>query len=288
MSDGRIALVISDVDGTLVNHDKQLAPATADAVRRLREAGVPFTLISARPPSGVLPLVATLGIEGPVGAFNGGTIFKAPEYLADGVTVERHTIDPDVVRGMFALMKGEPVSAWVFSDGQWHADTLDNPHVRHERIAANQEPTVLADMSELYDTADKVTFVSDDPALLGRLTRAGQERFGDRATIGQSQTYYLDITDTAANKGTGVEALARAHDVPLAQVAVFGDMNNDVPMFDLAGFSVAMGQAPADVKARADAVSTSNDEDGVAHAIDTMILPRLGVPTRLQRQGGSK
>ena len=288
MTDGRIALVISDVDGTLVDHDKHLSPATADAVRRLREAGVPFTLISARPPSGVLPLVTTLGIEGPVGAFNGGTIFKAPDYLADGTTVERHTIDPAVVRGMFALMEGQPVSAWVFSEGKWHADTLDNPHVPHERIAANQEPTVLADMTHLYDRADKVTFISDDPVLLGRLTREGHDRYGAKATIGQSQTYYLDITDLAANKGTGVEALARAHDVALAQVAVLGDMNNDVPMFDLAGFSVAMGQAPDDVKARADAVSTSNDDDGVAHAIDTMILPRLGVPARLQVQGGSR
>ena len=283
VSDGHIALVISDVDGTLVDRKKQLAPATVDSVRRLREAGVPFTIISARPPSGVMPLVTTLGIEGPVGAFNGGTIFRA-----DGTTVERHTIYPAVVRGMFALVAGEPVSAWMFSEGQWHADTLDNPHVPNERIAANQEPVVLTDMSGLYDKADKVTFVSDDPALLGRLTREGHDRYGEKATIGQSQTYYLDVTDLAANKGTGVEALARAHGVALAQVAVFGDMNNDVPMFDLAGFSVAMGQAPADVKARADAVSTSNDDDGVAHAIDTMVLPRLGVPARLQVQGGTK
>ena len=282
VTDGRIALVVSDVDGTLVDHDKRLSPATADAVRRLREAGVPFTLISARPPSGVLPLVTTLGIEGSVGAFNGGTLFKA-----DGTTVERHTIDPDVVRGMFELVAGEPVSAWVFADGTWHADTLENPHVAKERIAASQEPTVLPDLSPLFDDADKLTFVSDDTALLGRLTREAQARFGARATVGQSQTYYLDVTDLAANKGTGVEALAAAHGVALAQVAVLGDMNNDVPMFDRAGFSVAMGQAPDAVKARADAVSTSNDDDGVAHAIDTMILPRLGVPARLEEQGGS-
>lgn len=275
--DGRIALVISDVDGTLVNHDKQLEPGTADAVRRLREAGVPFTLISARPPSGVLPLVATLGIEGPVGAFNGGTLFRP-----DGSTIERHRIDPEVVAGMVELVRGEPVSVWLFADGRWHADTLDNPHVPHERISAAQEPTITADMAPLYGEADKLTIVCDDPELIGRLTAEGQERFGTRATVGRSQTYYLDVTDLAANKGAGVEALADAHGVPLAQVAVFGDMNNDVPMFDRAGFSVAMGQAPADVRARADEVSTTNDEDGVANAIDRFILPRLGVPARLQ------
>ncbi|WP_254606318.1 Cof-type HAD-IIB family hydrolase [Sphingomonas bacterium] len=281
MSDGRIALVISDVDGTLVDRDKRLSSATVDAVRRLREAGAAFTLISARPPSGVLPLVTTLGIEGPVGAFNGGTIFTP-----DGGTVERHVVAAEVVRGMFELAAGRPVSVWLFSEGQWHADTLDNPHVAHERIAASQEPVVLSDMSALYDKTDKLTFVSDDAAMLGALVAEGQARFGQRATIARSQTYYGDITDLAANKGTGIEALAAAHGVTLAQVAVLGDMNNDLPMFDRAGFSIAMGQASPDVKARADAVSTSNDDDGVAHAIDTLILPRLGVPGRLRVQGG--
>ena len=282
MSDGRIRLVISDVDGTLVNHDKQLEPGTADAVRRLRAAGVPFTLISARPPSGVEPLVATLGIQGPVGAFNGGTIFKA-----GGEVLERRTVDPEVARGVVELAKTEPVSIWVFANGEWHADTLDNPHVARERISANQEPTVVSDFSALYGDADKITIVSDDADLLGRLTAKARARYGERATVGQSQIYYLDVTAIAANKGDGVAALAAAHDVDLAQVAVFGDMNNDLPMFDRAGFAVAMGQAPAEVRARADAVSATNDEDGIAVAIDRFILPRLGAPARLQAEGGT-
>ena len=282
MSDGRIRLVISDVDGTLVNHDKQLEPGTADAVRRLRAAGVPFTLISARPPSGVLPLLATLGVEGPVGAFNGGTIFKP-----DGSTVERHVVDPAVVEGVIGLVKDEPVSVWVFAGGVWHADSADNPHVPRERLSAFQEPTITTDFSPLYADTDKLTIVSDDPALLGRLTDEAQARYGAQATVGRSQTYYLDVTDRAANKGDGVTALAAAHGVDLRQVAVFGDMNNDLPMFDRAGVSVAMGQAPAEVKARADEVSTSNDDDGVANAIDRFILPRLGAPARLQAEGGT-
>jgi Cof subfamily protein (haloacid dehalogenase superfamily) len=277
---GPIRLVISDVDGTLVNKAKQLTPATIDAVRRLQASGVPFTAISARPVSGVMPMVAALGIEGPVAAFNGGTIFKA-----DGSTVERHVIDPAVVRGMAELAASYPVSTWVFADGQWHTDTLDNPHVPHERISANQEPVVLADMSGLYDRADKVTYVHDDPELLGRLTAEGQHRFSGKATVGQSQTYYLDVTDLQANKGAGITALAAAHGVPLEQVAVLGDMHNDVPMFDLAGFAIAMGQAPDAVKARADEVTASNEEDGVARAIDTIILPRIGAPERLQQAG---
>ena len=278
---GRIGLVVSDVDGTLTNHAKELTPAVVDAVRRLEGAGVPFTLISARPMSGVIPLATTLGVTGPLAAFNGGVIFT----LEGGVS-ERHIVAPEVVKGMAELAKGTPVAMWIFADDRWHADTLDNAHIQRERLSSFQEPAITADMGSLFDKVDKMVLVHDDQAVLGPLAAEGQRRYGAIATVAQSQTYYLDVTDLQANKGAGVSALAATAGVPLARVAVLGDMWNAVPMFDLAGFAVAMGQAPDGVKARADAVSTSNDEDGVAHAIDALILPRIGAPERVRAAGG--
>ena len=271
MSDAsRFGLVISDVDGTLVNHDKQLTPGVADAVKRLVAAGLPFTLISARCPLGIQPLIDALGVKGPVAAYNGGVI-----YAADGEVIERHTIPAEVTRGVLALAAAAPVSTWVFADGVWHADTTDNPHVPRERLSANQEPTIVADFTQFVERAEKLTLVSDDAPVLARLSAEAIAKHGGQATIAQSQTYYLDVTASAANKGDAVAALARAHGVPLNKVAVFGDQFNDVPMFDRAGFSVAMGQAPDGVKAKADEVSTSNEEDGVAVAIDRYILPKV-------------
>jgi len=262
-----IRLVISDVDGTLVRKDKSLSPQVIAAVHRLREAGIAFTLISARPVSGVLPLIAPLGIDIPLAAINGGIIFRP-----DGSVIARHRIDPEVVRGMFELAADLPVDCWVFADGQWYASSLAGVHVGHERISSNQEPVLRADFSDLYDRADKVTFVSDDAPVLKGLANRGIAKFGQRATIGQSQTYYLDVTDTRANKGDGVTELAAMLGVDLAQVAVFGDMDNDLAMFARAGTSVAMGQAPDAVRAAATFVSSSNEQDGVAHAIDAFVL----------------
>jgi hypothetical protein len=102
-----------------------------------------------------------------------------------------------------------------------------------------------------------------------------REAFGGRATIGMSQTYYLDVTHPLANKGDGIAILARIAGVELTEVAVLGDQYNDVPMFQRAGIAISMGQAPEPVKAEADYVSTSNDDDGVAHAIETILLPML-------------
>jgi hydroxymethylpyrimidine pyrophosphatase-like HAD family hydrolase len=74
-----------------------------------------------------------------------------------------------------------------------------------------------------------------------------------------------------ANKGDGVASIASAMNIPLANVAVIGDMPNDLPMFARAGLSIAMGQAPDVVRTAADWTTTSNEEDGVAHAIDRLI-----------------
>ena len=265
-----IRLVVSDVDGTLVRKDKSLSPGVIAAVGRLREAGMPFTLISARPVSGVMPLVAPLGIDIPLAAVNGGIIFRP-----DGTVLSACHVDRAVIVGVLEIVGDAPVDCWVFADGRWYATSDQGVHVEHERIASAQEPVIRDDFADFYDRVDKLTIVSDDAPLLKNLADKAQAKFGTVATIGQSQTYYLDVTGITANKGDGVAALAKMLGVDLADVAVFGDMDNDVAMFDRAGFSVAMGQAPDAVKASADAVSTSNEQDGVAHAIDAFILPKV-------------
>ena len=135
---------------------------------------------------------------------------------------------------------------------------------------------IIDDVSDLLDRADKITFVSDDEPVLRDLHHRGAD-FHELATIVQSQTYYLDVTALAANKGAGVAALAAAADIPLEAVAALGDQANDVPMLERVGLSIAMGNAPDAVKARAAHVTEANDADGVAAAIDSLILPRIGV-----------
>lgn len=265
-----LAFVISDVDGTLVNKDKRLTPPTIEAVTRLQAAGVPFTIISARPPSGLAFLVEALKPTGPIAAFNGGTII-AP----DGEIVEHRTLDPAVVEQSFALASQSAATPWVFAQGRWHILDPGNPHVPHEVLASAQQPVVDTDPTPLFGAVDKLTWVSDDHDLLLDLQAKMRAGFDHAATIGMSQTYYLDLTHPLANKGEGVAALARIGGVDLASVAVLGDQYNDVPMFERAGIAICMGQAPEPVKARADYISTSNDEDGVAHAIDTILLPML-------------
>lgn len=262
-----MTLIVCDVDGTLVDSNKALSEANKAAIARARAAGIGFTIISARPRSGMVWIADALALDGPMGAFNGGIVFDR-----SGTVLHHETIDPVAARGVIALMGDAPVDRWVFADDRWYASSSVGLHVEHERKSSALEPIVADDMDALLDRADKITFVSDDAPLLKHWCERAAEAFGDRATIAQSQTYYLDVTARGANKGDGIAALAQAMGVGLAYTIAIGDQANDLAMFARAGRSIAMGNAPDAVKAKADAVTLSNNDSGVAHAIETMIL----------------
>ena len=264
--DAPIWLLVSDIDGTLVRNDKSLAPATIGAFARLRAAGVKATLISARPPSGMLALAQALDIQGPLGAFNGGTILRG-----DGTIENAHRLEPAVARTTLALLDRAGVDVWLFARGLWYARTAQGVRVPHERLAADIEPTLVSGFDDI-DQVDKIVGLSEDFVGLERLEDVVKQAIGASATIARSQPYFLDITAPAANKGDGVAAIAQAAGVPLPQVAVIGDMPNDLPMFARAGLSIAMGQAPEAVRTAADVVTASNEQDGVAAAIDRILL----------------
>lgn len=265
-----IRLIVSDVDGTLVRHDKSLTEATVAAFERLRAASVPATLISARPPTGIAWIAEKLAIDLPLAAFNGGTLF-----LRDGTIISAVRLEPDIAGLALETIGAAGVDIWLFADGRWYARNADSPHTPRERLSAGIDVTLTDDLFALAGRADKIVGVSDDSPLLADVERRLKEAAGGRATVARSQAYYLDVTAVAANKGAGLKALAAAVGVPLENVMVLGDMSNDLPMFAEAGYAVAMGQAPEQVKAGADAVTLSNEEDGVAAAIDRLLAGTL-------------
>jgi Cof subfamily protein (haloacid dehalogenase superfamily) len=274
-----IALVISDVDGALVTAEKVLTPAAVAAVRGLGIAGIGFTLISSRPPRGMAGLVAELDIRLAFGGFNGGSL-----ATPDQVLIEAHPLAADIARRMLALLAARGVEAWVFADGDWRLTDPDGPNVPLERLTVGFDPTVVAGFDDVIGRIDKIVGVSDDQALLANVEAEAKALVGAKASILRSQLGYLDVTSPQSNKGDGVSALCQRIGVDLSRTAVIGDMFNDVAMFARAGFSIAMGQAPEAGKARADAVTLSNTEDGFASAVSRLILPRAPRPAAAGRR----
>ncbi|MBS9477439.1 Cof-type HAD-IIB family hydrolase [Ancylobacter radicis] len=264
----RIRLMVSDVDGTLVNRAKEVTPATVEAVRRLRAAGVEFAAVSARPPRGMKLLNEAIGLD-IFGGFNGGTILRRDYSL-----VEQTLIDPAAVRKGLDMMVPRGASVWVFADNEWYITDPSNPYVAGETRTVAFEPTLVSDFGDHIERAGKIVFSSTDFDMLAASEPELQALVGAGATARRSQAKYLDLTPPGTDKGYAVRAFARHFGVPLEEVAVIGDMANDLPMFGVAGLAIAMGNGAPEVKERADVVSVTNEEDGVAYAIEHFVLPR--------------
>ncbi len=266
-----IKLVVSDVDGTMVTTDKVLTPATIDAAHRLRQAGVHLALVSSRPPRGMAFLTMDLGLTGPLGGFNGGTILS-PE----GEVIEELFVPEDAVRSSLALFERHGVFPWLFAGNQWVIKDIAGDYVHKELHTVRFEPTVVDDFTPFLARCGKVVGASAQFDLLAECETELQGVLGDTAHAHRSQQYYLDVTNPSADKGTAAHAFAKWYGVDIAEVCAIGDQQNDVPMFRVAGHSIAMGNAPPPVAAQAKQHTASNEQDGWAAAIDRFVLPQAG------------
>jgi Cof subfamily protein (haloacid dehalogenase superfamily) len=264
-----IRLVVSDVDGTMVTTDKTLTPATIAAAHRLRDAGIHLALVSSRPPRGMMHVQLALGLAGPLGGFNGGTILAPDETV-----IEARLVPEQAVRTTLALFEKRGIGAWLFADNKWIIRDINGDYVPKERRTVAFEPTVVDDFGPYVARCGKVVGASAKFALLAECEAELHTLLGHTANAHRSQQYYLDLTNPDADKGTALHAIAKWYGVDPAEVAGIGDMTNDVPLFHAAGLSIAMGNAPPAVAAEAQEHTASNEEDGWAHAIDTFILPR--------------
>ena len=262
----RIALVVSDVDGTLLTKDKRLTDVNKAAVQRLHEAGIGFTITSSRPAIGMRFLTEPLAITLPVGPFNGSSIVD-PQMNP----VEQHLIPTSAVQKSLDLLNEYGVDIWLFTNEEWLTKHPDGEYVPNEKRAIRADPTVIDDFTPYVSRACKVVGSSSNFALLARCEKEMQKALGTQATAVRSQDYYLDITPPGQNKGTFVQAMARRLGISTDEVATIGDMHNDVAMFEVSGLSFAMGNANDDVKQRAKRVTASNEEDGFAKAMDVVL-----------------
>jgi Cof subfamily protein (haloacid dehalogenase superfamily) len=269
MTADRVKLVVSDVDGTIVRTDKSLAPSTIEAAARLRAAGIPLAIVSARPPRGMAYIQEGLQLTGPLAGFNGGRLVGP-----DGRVLEEHLVPEAAARTALALFVARGLTVFLFTGDDWLITDPNGAHVGHERRTVRFDPVVVDSFEPYMAGVAKLVGVSNDAPYLAAAETELQRLLGGAANAKRSQTYYLDLTAQEANKGNAVRMLAAAQGVRLEEVAVLGDMLNDVPMFEVAGFSVAMGNASDELKARASAATSGNDSDGWAEAIDALILPR--------------
>lgn len=261
-----IALVVSDIDGTLVTPDKQITPAARAAVTALRQRGIGFSLTSSRPGYGMQALIRELDLQLPIGPFNGSSVV-APDLAV----LDEHVVPPDAARQSVAFLARKNFDIWLFTGTEWLAHRDDDRYVPREQHAISTAPRFISDDAPYLDRCCKIVGVSGDFARLADGEAELKAMIGAQAHVARSQNYYLDITPPGHDKGTFVAALGARLGVPMASIATIGDMPNDVPMFGVSGLSFAMGNASDAVKAKASRITASNTEDGFARAMDEVL-----------------
>lgn len=262
-----VKLLIADVDGTLLTHDKVLTERAQRAARGLKRRGIRLAITSGRPPRGMAMLVAPLALEEPIAGFNGG-VFARPDLSI----LESHALDAGTASQAIAGLAEVHLDAWVYSDNDWFVRDAGGSHVSCEASTVKFEPRVVESYDALLVRAAKIVGVSDDYPRVRQADADLQRALGPRASVSRSQNYYLDITHPLANKAAVVDYHAARLGIAAEAICTIGDGPNDVLMFRRSGCSIAMGNAADEVKAEAKVVTDSCDDDGFAKALERYLL----------------
>ena len=263
-----IRMVIADVDGTLVTQEKVLTKRAAEAVLRLHEAGIQFSVTSGRPPRGMAMLIEPLKLTQPLAAFNGGVLIK-PDLTT---VVDQKFLPAAVPEKVIEAIEKHGLDVWVYTDTGWFVRDPNAAHVAREQWTVKFSPTVVKTFGGLLGRVAKIVGVSDDYERVAKCEKDVQQAGGTHISAARSQPYYLDVTHPQANKGGVVLAMSKLLNIPAEEIATIGDMPNDVLMFEKSGVSIAMGNASAEVQASATYVTATNEEEGFAKAMEEFVL----------------
>lgn len=267
----RYDALVFDLDGTLLDGEGRLAPATKAAVDRVRSLGYLVVLATGRSPQGTEDVHAALGLDTEMVAYNGAWIGRA----ADGDPWHCATIPDDLVDDLGAV---EAKAAFHFRHHRAAKFTLRSAHPDHARVTRWYTNAVLLEPADPALPARDLLRVSlffDDAARtddawasLADEARARLHRevfpmalfpeFRDTGLV------LLEVQRRGRGKAEALRLLAERYGVPASRVVAFGDQANDLPLLAEAGLSVAMGNAIEPAKALADVVIGAHDEDGVA------------------------
>src|SRR3984893_8152428 len=265
-----VRLVIADVDGTLVTHEKILTQHAIQAVFKMREAGIQFAITSGRPPKGMAMLIEPLKLDEPIAAFNGGVVIQ-PDLKT---VLAQNVLPPEVVKKVVQQILEHQLDVWIYTDTSWFVRDVNAPHVAREQWTVKFDPVVTDKLETLLDKVAKVVGVGDDLEAVARCEKDVQQGCGASVSAARSQPHYLDVTHPNANKGEVVKIMSELLKIPPEEIATIGDMPNDVLMFVKSGISMAMGNASPEVQKSATYVTTSSEEEGFAHAMENFILQR--------------
>ncbi|MFZ5816142.1 MAG: Cof-type HAD-IIB family hydrolase [Bacillota bacterium] len=263
----KIQMIAFDLDGTLLGPGSRISAYTVSVLERAVARGVRVTLATGRVFCSAAAFAHRLGLSGPIVTGNGGLIRDL-----GGATLLHRPLGPEVFPVARRLSRELEVRVMLFAGERLYvaregdrAMGVDGCRVQH-----------LDAFGDGMELPEKLFVESDRPERLEAAHRLVRAALGDDLSFTSSDAENLEVTQPGVDKGSGVVWLAARWGVPLERVMVVGDSQNDISMFRVAGFGVAMGNADPELKGLAAAVTESNVEDGAARAVERYVLGESG------------
>ncbi|MEA5128892.1 MAG: Cof-type HAD-IIB family hydrolase [Proteiniphilum sp.] len=265
-------LLVLDVDGTLVNSKKELSVQTLTTLLKIQHAGIRIALASGRSPYGLRHLVDKLEMKkwgGYILPYNGAQIIDTGN---DEVLFEKR-IDP--VMFPYLEKKAQKNRFGIFTYHQNQLVTTDpkNEHIRNEAALNGMEIVAVENLSAAVNFSPcKCVLVSDNEDALIALKDQWRKRLAGVLDVYRSESFFLEVVPEFVDKGNTLGVLIEKLGITTDEVMAIGDGRRDFSMLQLAGLGIAMGNAQDSIKACADYTTESNDNDGVAIAVQKFII----------------
>ena len=256
-----------DIDGTLTNSKKEITPAVLNAVRRLQNAGIPVLLVSGRPEKGIEHVARELGFYeygGYVLAYNGGKIVNKKT----GEVVLNQTLPKDMVQPVCQYVKDKDVTILTYDGDDIVTENPDDIYVQKEVMITHMNVRKVDDFAAEMTFPVNKFLITGEPTYLEKLVEEMAEEFSPRLNIFRSEPFFIEVVTKGIDKALSLSKLMEMFGLSKENLVACGDGHNDVTMIDYAGMGVAMENACDEVKRVSNFITKSNDEDGVAFAID--------------------
>lgn len=265
-----IQAICSDIDGTLLNKERELSERT---IRVLQHIGnqMPVVLASSRMPSAMRHLQHQLGIdEHPLICYNGGYVLVYENHVPRVI----HSVDLplEVARYVTAVVENRSIHASFYSEDNWYASQMDQWSAREEKVTKvkpviKMAHDVVAQFESTKAPVHKVMCMGPEDEI-ARLEEMINNNFSVHVHAFRSKTTYLEITPRPVSKATALEKVLALKNIALSNALAFGDNYNDIDLLKHAGIGVAVENARPEVKAVANELTLANIDDGVAVALE--------------------
>lgn len=268
-------LLVLDVDGTLLNGAKEISKRTLATLLKVQQMGIRIVLASGRPTYGLLPLAKSLELGnygGYILSYNGCQLIEAQ----NGSILFERRINPEMLPYLEKKAKKNGFALFTYHDDTLITTSPDNEHILAEAKLNNLQIIEEDEFSAALDFAPcKCMLVTDNEEALNGLEEHWKRRLNGALDVFRSEPYFLEVVPCGIDKANTLGVLLEELSVEREEVIAIGDGVCDVTMIQLAGMGIAMGHSLDSVKACADYVTASNEEDGVALAVEKMILAEV-------------